>query len=171
MSRYEARMPSARRARRCWIPPAYRVLPDCRQRFADVCPELACQLENVQDIFLPRCLNLLLVEQITGCAIPARAGRARACRGSRSILRQPRCSRCARMSRATSSVMAPLAPPHQLQCSTDAVVGDDARSSATARACRESCRGLIDTGRPPVVLMKSASTMVSLSVSVGGRRR
>ena len=68
-----------------------RVLFDGRERFADPGSERLRDLtQRIQDVFFPRRLHLLLVEDVAGAAVPGAQARARiGSRGWRSSLRGP----------------------------------------------------------------------------------
>ena len=83
------------------------VLLDGRERFADARPERAGDLaQRVQDLFLPRRLHLLLVEDVAGAAVlGAQAQHVLASEaGNRAFERRRRSPVRSQISRATSGV-------------------------------------------------------------------
>ena len=116
-------------------------------------------------------LRLLVGENVAGRAVAARAAQARTdCRASRSIHRAPRRCRFGRRRPEPAAGVNRASAGCSISLSSCRIRSSETRlRNGDCRSCTASpCRSISSNTGSPVVLLKSARTMVSLSVSVTG---
>ena len=149
-----------------------RVSLDGGERFANARPEPRRHLaERAQNIFFPRRLVPARRRACPRSRSWLRAARGRTdCRAPQSIPRRTAAPPVrTQMSRATSAVSRASAGwLINWQRSADAFVGDEAQERRLLSCTASPCRSVSSNTGSPVVLVKSARTIVSLSVSAGG---
>ena len=148
-----------------------RVLFDRGQRFADSLPEFTGNLtQHIQNVFFFRCLRLLLIQDVPGAAV--------LCAQTQYVLASEAGDRAIQNGRASGSLADFLGElrsqprirrlAHQSAASAGYALSETRLRKGDCSNCTANpWRSVPSNTGSPVVLMKSARTIVSLSVSFG----